>query len=174
LLGPPRPETEPPQSWVGQRSRSPPSTAFVISPHEEGNAVGALQISAITSAGTGKAWDDGGCFTLPRPVQRQAGHMRPSHPGWAAPEDLVFDPPSDRTLPGSSGRSNAHPLRSSAAALLAEMLSLPNDGRYPALNLIPEQRRPRTLEALTGQLARLPICDHCLVHDWHRCKQPLD
>ena len=34
------------------------------------------------------------------------------------------------------------------AALLAEMLSLPNDGRYPALELAPQQRRQRTLEAL--------------------------
>jgi predicted ATPase len=33
------------------------------------------------------------------------------------------------------------------AALFAEMLSLPNDGRYPALDLAPEQRRRRTLEA---------------------------
>ena len=41
------------------------------------------------------------------------------------------------------------------AALFAEMLSLPNDGRYPALDLIPEQRRQRTLEALTAQLAGL-------------------
>ena len=32
--------------------------------------------------------------------------------------------------------------------LLAEMLSLPNDGRYPALELAPEQRRQKTLEAL--------------------------
>ena len=31
------------------------------------------------------------------------------------------------------------------AALLAEMLSLPNDGRYPALELTPQQRRQRTL-----------------------------
>jgi len=38
------------------------------------------------------------------------------------------------------------------AALFAEMLSLPNDGRYPALELAPEQRRQRTLEALTSQL----------------------
>jgi predicted ATPase len=35
------------------------------------------------------------------------------------------------------------------------MLSLPNDGRYPALDLSPEQRRQRTLEALTTQVARL-------------------
>ena len=41
------------------------------------------------------------------------------------------------------------------AALFAEMLSLPNDGRYPALDLAPEQRRQRTLEALTAQLAGL-------------------
>jgi predicted ATPase len=41
------------------------------------------------------------------------------------------------------------------AALFAEMLSLPNDGRYPALNLPPQQRRLRTLEALTTQLAAL-------------------
>ena len=41
------------------------------------------------------------------------------------------------------------------AALFAEMLSLSNDGRYPALELAPEQRRQRTLEALTSQLAEL-------------------
>ena len=40
------------------------------------------------------------------------------------------------------------------AALFAEMLSLPNDGRYPALDLSPQQRRQRTLEALTAQHAR--------------------
>ena len=40
-------------------------------------------------------------------------------------------------------------------ALFAEMLSLPNDGRYPAIELTPEQRRQRTLEALTQQLAGL-------------------
>jgi predicted ATPase/class 3 adenylate cyclase len=41
------------------------------------------------------------------------------------------------------------------AALFAEMLSLANDGRYPALALTPQQRRQRTLEALTSQLAGL-------------------
>src|SRR5262249_37078018 len=41
------------------------------------------------------------------------------------------------------------------AALLAEMLSLPNDGRYPTLELTPQQRRQRTLEALTAQLETL-------------------
>jgi predicted ATPase len=41
------------------------------------------------------------------------------------------------------------------AALFAEMLSLPNDGRYPALNLDPQQRRQKTLEALTAQVEAL-------------------
>ena len=37
-------------------------------------------------------------------------------------------------------------------ALLAEMLSLPNDGRYSPLELTAQQRRQKTLEALTAQL----------------------
>ena len=41
------------------------------------------------------------------------------------------------------------------AALFAEMLSLPNDGRYPALDLAPEQRRQRTMEALIAQIEAL-------------------
>src|SRR5262245_7176651 len=41
------------------------------------------------------------------------------------------------------------------AALFAEMLSLPNDGRYPALELAPPQRRQRTLEALVSQIEAL-------------------
>jgi predicted ATPase len=36
-----------------------------------------------------------------------------------------------------------------------EMLSLPNDGRYPVQELSPEHRRQRTLEALMAQLAEL-------------------
>src|SRR4051794_25095950 len=40
-------------------------------------------------------------------------------------------------------------------ALLAEMLSLTNDGRYPTLELAPQQRRQRTLEALTTQIEAL-------------------
>ena len=41
------------------------------------------------------------------------------------------------------------------AALFAEMLSLQNDGRYPALDLTAQQRRHRTLEALTAQVEAL-------------------
>ena len=49
------------------------------------------------------------------------------------------------------------------AALLADMLSLPSDGRYPTLELAPQQRRQKTLEALTAQLEALsrsgPVLD---------------
>jgi class 3 adenylate cyclase len=38
------------------------------------------------------------------------------------------------------------------AALFAEMLSLPTDGRYPALDPDPQRRRQRTLEALNLQM----------------------
>jgi predicted ATPase len=38
------------------------------------------------------------------------------------------------------------------AALFAEMLSLPNDGRYPSLEMVPQQRRQKTMDALTAQM----------------------
>jgi class 3 adenylate cyclase/tetratricopeptide (TPR) repeat protein len=41
------------------------------------------------------------------------------------------------------------------AALIAELLSLPNDGRYPVLELTPQQRRQKMLEALTAQMETL-------------------
>jgi two-component sensor histidine kinase len=41
------------------------------------------------------------------------------------------------------------------ATLFAEMLSLPNDGRYPALALPPEQRRQRMLDALISLIEAL-------------------
>ena len=40
-------------------------------------------------------------------------------------------------------------------ALIAELLSLPNDGRYPALQSSPQQRRQKTLEALIRQIVAL-------------------
>jgi len=46
------------------------------------------------------------------------------------------------------------------AALLAEVLSLPNDGRYPALAMLPQQRRQRTLEALIKQIEALASAQH--------------
>jgi class 3 adenylate cyclase/predicted ATPase len=41
------------------------------------------------------------------------------------------------------------------AALFAVMLSLPNDRRYPAVELTPQQRRQRTLQALARQVEAL-------------------
>jgi predicted ATPase len=41
------------------------------------------------------------------------------------------------------------------AALVTEMMSLRNDGRYPSLELAPQQRRQKTLDALTAQMEAL-------------------
>ena len=41
------------------------------------------------------------------------------------------------------------------ASLFSETLSLPNDGRYPALEMSPQRRRQKTLEALTARLEAL-------------------
>jgi len=41
------------------------------------------------------------------------------------------------------------------SALFAELLSLPNDGRYPVLALDPQQRRKKTLEAFVTQVESL-------------------
>ncbi|WP_375783956.1 adenylate/guanylate cyclase domain-containing protein [Bradyrhizobium sp. Pha-3] len=43
----------------------------------------------------------------------------------------------------------------SDSALLAELLSLPNDGRYPQMALDPQQRRQGTLQALVTQIEAL-------------------
>jgi class 3 adenylate cyclase/tetratricopeptide (TPR) repeat protein len=55
------------------------------------------------------------------------------------------------------------------AALFAEMLSLPNDGRYPPLDLDPQRRRQRTLEALNLQVEVLSRANPVLmiVEDVH-------
>jgi hypothetical protein len=49
------------------------------------------------------------------------------------------------------------------AALLAEMLSLPNDGRYPTVELTPQQRRQKTLETLSAQMEVLSRSDPILM-----------
>jgi predicted ATPase len=49
------------------------------------------------------------------------------------------------------------------AALFAEMLSLPNSGRYPALNLTSQQRRQSTFEALGAQLETLTLSNPVLM-----------
>jgi hypothetical protein len=43
----------------------------------------------------------------------------------------------------------------SDASLFADLLSLPNNGRYPTVEMSPQQRRQRTLEALIAQIVAL-------------------
>ena len=69
----------------------------------------------------------------------------------------------DDALPTKLDKLDAKLAQSSTsaddAALFAEMLSLPNDGRYPPLDPDPQRRRQRTLEALNLRLrfCRAPI-----------------
>jgi AAA ATPase domain/Adenylate and Guanylate cyclase catalytic domain len=49
------------------------------------------------------------------------------------------------------------------AALFAGMLSLRDDGRYPTLDLTPEHRRQRTLEALVSQTEALALANPVLM-----------
>ena len=62
----------------------------------------------------------------------------------------------DDALPTKLDKLDAKLAQSSTsaddAALFAEMLSLPNDGRYPPLDPDPQRRRQRTLEALNLQI----------------------
>ena len=65
----------------------------------------------------------------------------------------------DDTAPAKLDKLDALLAQSSTsrqdAALIAEMLSLPNDGRYPTLELPPQLRRQKTFEALAAQLEGL-------------------
>ena len=54
------------------------------------------------------------------------------------------------------------------AALFAEMLSLPNDGRYPALELTPQQRRQRTLRSARFA-SRGPVAPKSTADDFRGC-----
>jgi class 3 adenylate cyclase/predicted ATPase len=49
------------------------------------------------------------------------------------------------------------------AALFAEMLSLPNDGRYPPVEVEPQLRRQKTLKALVSQIEALARINPLLV-----------
>src|SRR5438876_261909 len=49
------------------------------------------------------------------------------------------------------------------AALFAEMLSLPNDGRYPPVEVEPQLRRQKTLQALGSHIEALARIDPVLM-----------
>ena len=71
------------------------------------------------------------------------------------PLDLARDDTSQAKLDKLDALLAQSSTSAQDAALIAEMLSLPNDGRYPALELNPQQRRQRTLEALVLQVETL-------------------
>ena len=137
----------------GQDRRRPSSVAFGRSRHRQvstdGGAVGtprfraahALALFLLTAAYRQRVLSDhrpdGTCRRI---CARRYGASKARQARCAAGANL--DPTQD-------------------AALFADMLSLPNDGRYPALDLEPQQRRQRTLEALTAQLEALSRQNRC-------------
>ena len=74
---------------------------------------------------------------------------------WNAPRDWRATTPRKRNSTSSTRCWRTPRPRLEDASLFAEMLSLPNDGRYPAIELTPQQRRQRTLEALVAQIEAL-------------------
>jgi hypothetical protein len=68
---------------------------------------------------------------------------------------LTYEDTPQAKLDKLDGMLSQTETSSEDAALFAEMLSLPNDGRYPVCDLAPEKRRQRTQEALMTQLAGL-------------------
>ena len=86
-------------------------------------------------------------------AHRQRASIR-SSARWNVPPDWRTTTRRKRSSTSSMRCSRRPRPRPQDAALFAEMLSLPNDGRYPALELTPQQRRQRTLEALDLATAR--------------------
>ena len=68
---------------------------------------------------------------------------------------LARDDPPQTKLDKLDALLNQTSTNAQDAALFAEMLSLPNDGRYPAIELSSQQRRQRTLQALVLQMETL-------------------
>src|SRR5579872_1884989 len=68
---------------------------------------------------------------------------------------LVYDDAAQSKLDKLDALLARTSLSKQDAALFAEMLSLPNDGRHPALELTAQQRRQKTMEALCSQIEAL-------------------
>ena len=94
------------------------------------------------------------CATSALRSTQTARYIR-SSAKWSGPLDSRTTTPRKRSSTSSMHCSRRASTPTQDAALLAEMLSLPNDGRYPALELAPQQRRQRTMEALTAQMEAL-------------------
>ena len=79
------------------------------------------------------------------------------------PKDLRTKILRKSNLTSSTGLLERSTTSKQDAALIADLLSLPNDGRYPSLELPPPERRQRMLGALVSQVVTLsqqnPVLD---------------
>jgi predicted ATPase len=92
---------------------------------------------------------DSALYPIVRHMERAAG---------LAPEDdakTKLDKLDDLLATSSTSRDER--------ALLAEMLSLSNDGRYPTPELTPQERRQKTLEALTARIEAMSVQSPVLI-----------
>ena len=83
-----------------------------------------------------------------------ARFIRPSARS-SAPPDLAHDDTPQAKLDKLDALLAQSSTSPQDAALLSDMLSLPNDGRYSTLELTPPERRQKTLEALASQVGTL-------------------
>ena len=84
------------------------------------------------------------CATSARHSTRTAHFFR-SSARWSVPPDLHRKTPRKQNSTNSMLCWRKASRRTHDAALFAEMLSLPNDGRYPTLELTPQQRRQKNV-----------------------------
>ena len=80
---------------------------------------------------------------------------------WSARRGCRVTTTLERISTSSTRCSHKLRPRLSTRRFFAEMLSLPNDGRYATLALAPRQRRQRTLEALVSQVATRRVNVRC-------------
>jgi class 3 adenylate cyclase len=92
---------------------------------------------------------DSALYPIIRQVERAAG-LKYGETGQAKLDKL------DKLLAQSSTSKQD-------VAFFAEMLSLPNDGRYQAFEMSPQQRRQRTLEAIGSQMETLAAQNPLLI-----------
>ena len=82
---------------------------------------------------------------------------------WSAPPDFAYDDTAYAKLDKLDGVLARSFTSRDDAALIGEMLSLPNDGRYPTIELSPQERRQKTFSALTAQIEMLSQCNPVLM-----------
>ena len=92
------------------------------------------------------------CATSARRITKTARSTRPSRSSDAPPGSSATTRPRGSWISWTALLAAASP---EDRALLAELLSLPTEGRFPPLQLTPQRKKEKTFEALLRQLEDL-------------------